>query len=69
MPLQKLTSLEEFKTAVVGTKEAGKKCVIQFSAEWCNPCKLIADDIDRLADTYKDKLAFFYVDVDDLEDL
>ena len=69
MPLHKIESLEEFKTTVIGTKEAGKKVIIQFSAEWCNPCKLIAGDIDRLAETHKDKLAFFYVDIDALEDL
>ena len=38
--------------------------MVDFYADWCGPCKLAGPVIDKLAETYKDKLVIGKVDVD-----
>ena len=38
--------------------------MVDFYADWCGPCKLAAPAIDKLAETYKDKLVIGKLDVD-----
>lgn len=47
---------------VAGT---GKPSVIDFSAEWCGPCKKFAPIYDKVASNYKGKVDFFHVDTED----
>ena len=41
--------------------------VIQFSAAWCGPCKVIAPKFDELSDKYSDsifiKVRYFFVGI------
>ena len=39
--------------------------VVQFSAAWCGPCKVLKPVMDKLADQYKDKAGFYYADIED----
>lgn len=39
-------------------------CVVDFYADWCRPCKIIAPIMDELAAEYKDKIHFVKVDTD-----
>ena len=43
--------------------------LLDFWAEWCNPCRMIATSIEQLAETYKGKLVVGKVNVDAEQDL
>ena len=47
---------------------AGGLVVVDFSAEWCGPCKMIAPTFEALSKEHSD-VVFIHVDVDTLEDL
>jgi thioredoxin 1 len=46
----------------------GKLVIVDFSAEWCGPCKMIAPTFEALSKEHAD-VVFIHVDVDVLEDL
>ena len=60
MALQNLTD-ENFKKLV---KESGKNSLVQFSAEWCSPCRTLKPIIEEISNEMSDKLNFFYMDID-----
>lgn len=43
--------------------------LVDFWAEWCNPCRMIAPFIDDLAKTYEGRIKVGKVNVDDEADL
>lgn len=48
----------------------GKRpAIVDFSATWCGPCKRLAPILDELAKTYKGKIDFYKVDVDQAKEL
>nr|ACJ12082.1 thioredoxin [Bombina orientalis] len=61
-----IENLEEFKQALV---DAGDKLVVvDFTATWCGPCKMIAPFFKSLSEKYPD-VVFLKVDVDDAQDV
>jgi thioredoxin 1 len=44
--------------------EADTPVLVDFWAEWCAPCKMVAPVLDDLAEEYDGKIKFTKVDVD-----
>ena len=55
-------STDDFKSEVV---ESDAPVLVDFWAEWCGPCKVIAPVVEELANDYEGKIKFGKVNVDD----
>lgn len=44
--------------------KSDKPVLVDFYADWCGPCKMIAPYLDSLADEYKDKVKVAKLNVD-----
>jgi thioredoxin 1 len=45
--------------------QPGTTVLVDYWAEWCGPCKMIAPILDEAAQTYKDKLSIAKMNVDE----
>ncbi len=46
-----------------------KPCVVDFYADWCRPCKMVAPIMEELAKEYEGKINIYKVDVDSEKEL
>jgi len=44
--------------------KSNKPVLVDFYANWCGPCKMIAPYLDNIADEFKDKVTVAKLDVD-----
>ncbi|GAB4224710.1 MAG: hypothetical protein Kow00127_25530 [Bacteroidales bacterium] len=44
--------------------EGDKPCIIDFYADWCQPCKMVAPILEELAEEYKDQINIYKVDTE-----
>jgi thioredoxin len=51
------------------TYAGDKPCVIDFYADWCGPCKMIAPYLDEIAAKYDGKVYVYRVNVDNEQEL
>jgi thioredoxin 1 len=73
--LEHLTK-ETFKTKVFDFEkntewkfEGSKPCLIDFYADWCSPCKMVAPILEDLSDEYKGKVDIYKVNTEEENEL
>lgn len=67
---------EEFLTKVFNFEEnenwkfeGDKPCIIDFYADWCGPCKIVAPILEELSSEYQGKIDIYKVDTEKEQEL
>ena len=63
--MQELLTYSSVKTALEKAKSKKMKVVIDFSAKWCGPCKVISPLFESLSLKHGSTTVFIKVDVDE----
>lgn len=65
-----LTKIADYETNSTEWKYLGDKpAIIDFYANWCGPCKMIAPILEEIANEYADDIYVYKIDVDAEEEL
>ena len=56
---------KDFETKV----QASPVAVVDFSATWCGPCRMLAPVLEDVSEKFSGKVDFYNVDVDEAPDL
>lgn len=59
----------EFETGKEWKFAGAKPCIVDFYADWCGPCKMLAPVLAELAEKYAGKLDIYKVNTDEQERL
>lgn len=59
-------TMDNFETEVL---KAEQTVLVDFYADWCGPCKMMAPVVDKLADMYAGKIKVGKLNIDQAEDL
>jgi thioredoxin len=49
--------------------EGGKPCIIDFYADWCGPCKIVAPILEELATEFEGKMDVYKVNTEGEQEL
>lgn len=49
--------------------EGDLPCVIDFYADWCGPCKVIAPVLEELSEEFKGKINIYKIDTEEQQEL
>ena len=50
-------------------KQSPIPAIVDFTATWCGPCKMLAPTIEKLAKNYEGRVKIYSVDVDNAREL
>jgi len=64
--MAKVVNSSEFKSEVINSNDV---VLVDFFAEWCGPCKMIAPALEELSREFEGKAKVFKVDVDKSGDI
>ena len=71
-----LLTIETFKEKVFNWEETQEwkfrgelPCIIDFYADWCGPCKMVAPILEKLSKEYEGKINIYKVDTEDQKEL
>jgi thioredoxin len=74
--LMELLTTESFKEKVFNWEETQEwkfrgelPCIIDFYADWCGPCKIVAPILEQLSKEYEGKINIYKVDTEDQQEL
>ena len=69
-------TLETFKNKVFNFEqnqewkfEGDKPCVIDFYADWCQPCKMVAPILEELAKEYEGQIDIYKINTEEQQEL
>ncbi|KAA1081419.1 hypothetical protein PGT21_035395 [Puccinia graminis f. sp. tritici] len=70
MSVASLRTLDEFHSAIGQGSEADSFAIVDFSATWCGPCKVISPIFEKLAsEDQTGKVKYYKVDVDEAREI
>jgi thioredoxin len=49
--------------------EGDKPCIVDFYADWCKPCKMVAPILEELSSEYEGKIIIYKVNTDEEQEL
>jgi thioredoxin len=49
--------------------EGDKPCIIDFYADWCQPCKIVAPVLEELEKEYEGQINIYKIDTEDQQEL
>jgi len=52
-----------------GLESSAKPVFLDFWADWCGPCRMLAPAFDRLAEKFGEQITFAKVNVDEMPDV
>jgi thioredoxin 1 len=61
--------VKKINSDVFANELQGKTAVVDFSAEWCGPCKMLAPVMEELSEEMGNALSFLNTDIDANGDL
>lgn len=64
-----ITKVFDYNNATDWHYNGTAPCVIDFYADWCGPCKMVAPIMDELAAEYEGQIIFYKVDVDNAQNV
>ncbi len=59
----------DFEASQEWSFNGDKPCIIDFYADWCGPCKMVAPVLEELSEEYQGKVDIFKIDTEKEQEL